>query len=231
VKYKPVNDLVVEHRKISGTGAGEIGDAIVFVGNLILDFDYEMMSRVLKIPDEKFRDKVKKTIEENLSTIKKELPGSAFDSLSEIGLNRMMAEAFEGLLGPMNSVEIDPVLIEKMKDVQKTMMDDAWLFQRGRRKRDRAVKVRSGLEVFQRMHKAPGGLIRAEFYVDNGKYKHIEISGDFFCFPSDTVDNLAAALDDCPVEALEAHLMRFYQEEADGFPGVAVEDWVNVFKL
>ena len=52
-EYKPVNDLVVQGRKISGTGAGDIGQSIVFVGNLILDFDYETMARVLKIPDEK----------------------------------------------------------------------------------------------------------------------------------------------------------------------------------
>ena len=31
-EYKPVNDLIVETRKISGTGAAEIGDSIVFVG-------------------------------------------------------------------------------------------------------------------------------------------------------------------------------------------------------
>jgi lipoate-protein ligase A len=48
----------------------------VLVGNLIVDFDYEMMARVLKVPDEKFRDKVYKSIRENLSTIKREL-GSA----------------------------------------------------------------------------------------------------------------------------------------------------------
>jgi lipoate-protein ligase A len=231
VRYKPVNDLVVEHRKISGTGAGEIGDAIVFVGNLILDFDYEMMSRVLKIPDEKFRDKVKKTIEENLSTIKKELPNSAFQPLSEAGLNRMVVEAFEDLLGPMTPVEIDTVLTEKMKDLQKTMMDDAWLFQKGRRKRERTVKVRSGLEVFHRIHKAPGGLIRAEFCVENGKYKHVEISGDFFCFPSTSADNLAVTLDNCPIEAIGEHLTQFYKEENVGFPGVAIEDWVIVFKI
>ncbi len=29
-EYKPVNDLIVEARKISGTGAAEIGDSIVF---------------------------------------------------------------------------------------------------------------------------------------------------------------------------------------------------------
>ncbi len=57
-EYKPVNDVITGKRKISGTGVGEIGDCVVFVGNLILDFDYQMMSRVLNVPDEKFRDKV-----------------------------------------------------------------------------------------------------------------------------------------------------------------------------
>ncbi|MAF32549.1 MAG: hypothetical protein CL941_01035 [Desulfobacter sp.] len=60
--YKPVNDIIVNTRKISGTGVGEIGDSIVFVGNLILDFNYETMARILKVPDEKFRDKVQKTL-------------------------------------------------------------------------------------------------------------------------------------------------------------------------
>ena len=72
-EYKPVNDLLAGTRKISGTGVGEIGDCIVFVGNLIMDFNYEMMARVLKVPDEKFRDKIHKTLEENLSTIIREL--------------------------------------------------------------------------------------------------------------------------------------------------------------
>ncbi len=45
-EYKPVNDLVVQNRKISGSGAGEIGDCIVFVGNMILDFDFELMSQL-----------------------------------------------------------------------------------------------------------------------------------------------------------------------------------------
>ena len=46
---------------------------MVFVGGILLDFDYQTMSRILKVPDEKFRDKVYKTMEENLTTMKKEL--------------------------------------------------------------------------------------------------------------------------------------------------------------
>ena len=58
-RYRPVNDIVTDDgRKISGTGAATIGDYVVLVGNLIADFDYETTSRVLCVPDEKYRDKV-----------------------------------------------------------------------------------------------------------------------------------------------------------------------------
>ena len=73
-RYRPVNDVItLEGRKISGTGAAEIGDYVVLVGNLIADFDYETMSHVLRVPDEKYRDKVFKSMQENLSTLVREL--------------------------------------------------------------------------------------------------------------------------------------------------------------
>ena len=159
-EYKPVNNLVVQNRKISGTGAGEIGDYIVFVGNLIRDFDYETMSRVLKIPDEKFRDKVKKTIEENLSTFRRELGEETSDRWDEEILNRLMVEEFEKLLGPFVPVDRDATLIEKMLELESVMMADEWLYMKGKRVSGRVVKVRSGLELMRRMHKAPGGLIQ-----------------------------------------------------------------------
>ncbi len=230
VQYKPVNDLVIENRKISGTGAAEIGEAIVFVGNLILDFDYEMMSKVLKIPDEKFRDKVKKTIEENLSTIQRELQPSDFEQLDESGLNKMMAEEFQKLLGPMITAQKDEILTTKMVEVETTMMNDAWLYQKGRRKQERVVKVRSGLEVVQRMHKAPGGLIRAEFVIAEDKYTNIDISGDFFCFPKHAISYLVAMLEGCPKKHLANLITEFYQKEKFEIPGVSIADWLAAFK-
>ncbi len=71
-EYKPVNDIVTNGRKISGTGAAQIDDMLILVGNFIQDFNYEMMSRVLRVPDEKFRDKVHKTMYENLTTFLRE---------------------------------------------------------------------------------------------------------------------------------------------------------------
>ena len=71
-EYKPVNDIITNGRKISGTGAAQIDDMMILVGNFIQDFNYDMMSKCLRVPDEKFRDKVYKTMYENLTTLKRE---------------------------------------------------------------------------------------------------------------------------------------------------------------
>ncbi|CAB1057883.1 Lipoate-protein ligase A [Olavius sp. associated proteobacterium Delta 1] len=230
-KYKPVNDLVVQNRKISGTGAGEIGDSIVFVGNLILDFDYDTMARVLKIPDEKFRDKVKKSIEENLSTIRRELGEAQSDQWDEDTLNNMLAEEFEKLLGPMNPAGKDSLLTDMMQALKLTMMGDDWLYRRGKQIRGRVVKVRSGFEVVQRMHKATGGLLRAEFFVKDGRFKEMAISGDFFCFPKNTVSRLEAAVEGSPVKEIAKVVTDFYQTGYFELPGVEIDDWMHVFKI
>ena len=231
VEYKPVNDLIFQNRKISGTGAGEIGDSIVFVGNLILDFDYETMARVLKIPDEKFRDKVKKTIKENLSTIRRELGAERADQWDENTLNNMLAEEFQKLLGSMTPARKDNLLIAKMQAMKSEMMRDDWLFHRGKRVGGRVVKVRSGLEVVQRMHKANGGLIRAEFVVEDGCYKEVAISGDYFCFPKDTVSRLQSSIEDSPTKEILKVVTDFYQMGRFEWPGVEIDDWMQIFKI
>lgn len=228
-KYKPVNDIVVENRKISGTGAAEIGDSIVFVGNLILDFDYEMMSQVLKIPDEKFRDKVKKTIEENLSTIRRELGEQRYKQWNEQSMNHMLVEEFEKLLGTLAPANKNDELIAKMKELKRWMIGDAWLFQRGKRVEDRVVKVRSGLTVVQRVHKAAGGLVRADFAVDDSKLRYVSISGDFFCYPENSIKKITSELEDCCIKDVSNKIREFYSSYKFEIPGVTVDDWLQVF--
>jgi lipoate---protein ligase len=46
-----INELVVEDRKLSGTGAGRIGEAVTVVGNVIFRFPHELMARVIALPD------------------------------------------------------------------------------------------------------------------------------------------------------------------------------------
>lgn len=228
-EFKPVNDVIVGSRKISGTGVGEIGDCVVFVGNLILDFNCEMMAKVLKVPDEKFRDKVRKTIEENLTTLRRELGIKESEKWSEQRLNAMMAEAFEKILGPIVPCQKDAALEGKMKELGSRMLTDRWLLRERKSGSERSVKVRDGVTVKHQVHKAPGGLIRADYELSDGRFASISISGDFFCYPDDSVEQLASVMEGKNAADIQKVLTEFCSREDIEIPGVGLEDWLAVF--
>jgi lipoate-protein ligase A len=229
-EYRPINDLAANGRKISGTGAGHIGDSAVFVGNLILDFDYDTMARVLKVPDEKFRDKVHKTIRENLSTIRAELGPKAADLPDETGLNAMLAEEFSKVLGPFTPGRMDAELEAMMRTLGRKMLPESWLHRRGKRVNGRQVKVRAGLEVLHRVHKAKGGLIRVDRTVEDGRFRDVDISGDFFVQPKDAITRLELFLEGRPAADVRSLLADFQANHDFDLPGVTIEDWLAVLE-
>jgi lipoate---protein ligase len=223
-EYREVNDIVANQRKVSGCGAGEIGDYYVLVGNLIVDFDYKMMSRVLKVPDEKFRDKIYKTIYENLSTVKREI--EQVPSRDELW--SLMADKFIEMLGPMDVVtNVDTEWRAKTDELAARFIADEWLYQKRRPRADREVKIRAGLHVRQKMHKAPGGLIRATTEVQDDAVAAVSLSGDFFFFPEEKLADLETALEGTPVEEVEQAIARFYEEHGIESPGVTPADFAQ----
>ncbi len=223
-EYKPVNDIIANGRKVSGTGVAEIGDHIVFVGNLIVDFDYEMMARVLNVPDEKFRDKVYKTLYENLSTIKREIEN--VPSTDELWA--LMADKFAETLGPLEEeTRVDAEWRAKADELAAQFLTDEWLYKRGRHVEGRQVKIREGVEIRHKMHKAIGGLIRATIQVEEGVIRYAAISGDFFFFPARRLADLEAALVGTRVEEAEQVIAHFYKEHHIESPGVTPADFAR----
>jgi len=222
-EYREVNDIVANERKVSGTGAAEIGDYYVLVGNLIVDFDYETMARVLRVPDEKFRDKVYKTIRDNLSTVRREI-GTVPD---RDGLWSLMVETFTDMLGPMEVVSsIDEVCRAEIDRLGERMLSDAWRHRGGRRRPGgRAVRIRAGVDVRQRVHKAPGGLMRATLEVRDGRLASVSLSGDFFFYPAEKLAALETALAGAKVEDARDVVDQFYAEEGVESPGVTSDDF------
>ncbi|TET52958.1 MAG: lipoate--protein ligase family protein, partial [Anaerolineales bacterium] len=224
-EYKPVNDIIANGRKISGNGVAQIGEHIVLVGNLIVDFNYRMMARVLKVPDEKFRDKVHKTLQENLSTIRRET-GSAPPREE---LWDLLAEQFAGILGPLElETEVDPEWRAMAEELGPQLMTDEWLRRPARGTEGRRVKIRAGVEVRQKVHKAPGGLIRATAEVTDGTLTNVSLSGDFFFFPEAKLAALEERLDGVAEAELEAVIARFYEDEGIESPGVTPGDFGQV---
>jgi lipoate-protein ligase A len=229
-EYKPINDLITGTRKISGTGAGEIGDCIVFVGNLIVDFNYEMMAKILMVPDEKFRDKIHKTMVDNLSTIRRELGEIEASLWDEPSLNALLVEEYEKMVGPMEPSDKDQALQSKMDDLATRMLSEEWLFQKGTRRRGREVKIRAGMNVVHKMHKAQGGLIRADYEVREGRLTNVRLSGDFFCYPEEAIEQLEAKLEGQPAEESIILVQQFYAKRNIDTPGISIQDWASLFK-
>jgi lipoate-protein ligase A len=226
-QYRPINDIFVGGRKISGTGVAEIGEYIVLVGNLIVDFDYDMMARVLKVPDEKFRDKVHKTLSENLTTIRREL-GSA---PPREDLWDLLAKYFGVVLGPLEvRNEVDPEWLAKTDELAAEFLSEEWLLQPRRRAEGRRVKIQTGVEVRQKVHKAPGGLIRGTTEARDGYLASVALSGDFFFFPEEKLAELERALSGAPIGEAEAVIARFYEEQGIESPGVTPADFAQVLR-
>jgi lipoate---protein ligase len=226
-EYKPVNDIIANGRKISGTGAAQVDDMLILVGNFIQDFNYEMMSKCLRVPDEKFRDKVHKTMYENLTTFLREtgsIPANA-DLAAEL------ARQYAPLLGEMTPKTLDTELTQKADELLAEMNTSEWMLANDRRRPDaKQVKIAEGIFVVQKMLKTPGGLIRVTAVNQNGRLADVHISGDFFFFPMDQLMDLEGALDGLPAEAdaIKAAVTHFYQQNSIESPGVVPADSAQV---
>lgn len=225
--YKPVNDLMVGGRKISGNGVAEIGDMVVFVGNLIADFDYDTMVHVLRVPDEKFRDKVGRSMRENLTTIKREL--GAAPAMSH--LRALLVSEFEGLLGRLEPAGVDGEWRQAANEVARDLASEAWLSRGGRAVKTRVVRVSASATVRQGAWKAPGGLIRATSEVVDGRLASVEFSGDFFVYPAERLGDLERALAEVEIASVPAVLDGFMCAHPGVFAGVAAGDLAKALGL
>ncbi len=222
VHYQPVNDiLTIEGRKISGNGAADIGDYAILVGNLIADFDYETMVRILRVPDAKFRDKVFKSLRGNLTTLRRELDQVPPWETMIASLVR----SFEAVLGPLVAADLPMAVGEEVIKLAETHTTEEWLLRPGQRLHEgRRVRIASGVEIAQRMHKAPGGLIRAIVETQHGQIVAVGLSGDFFFYPAEKLVDLEQALTGASLAEAQRTIEEFYGVHRIESPGVTPHD-------
>jgi lipoate-protein ligase A len=224
-QYRPVNDVITaDGRKISGNGVAQIDDYIVLAGNLIVDFDYATMVKVLRVPDEKFRDKVFKSMQENLTTIKREI-GEA--PPWEV-LTATLTQHFEPVTGPLQSGQLPAEVYSEAERLKPHLTSDEWLYKRGRRVSGREVKIAGGVNVVHKVHKAPGGLIRGVSEVKDGRIVSTSFSGDFFFYPAEKLAALEEALAGVELDEVESAIAGFYQAEGIESPGLTPADFARV---
>ena len=72
-EFKPINDILVRGKKISGSGQSRRQGVILQHGTILIDTDLEKMFGLLKVPDEKIRDKMIASAAERVTSIRQEL--------------------------------------------------------------------------------------------------------------------------------------------------------------
>ncbi|MGQ9542577.1 MAG: lipoate--protein ligase family protein [Candidatus Bathyarchaeia archaeon] len=93
--FQPINDVVVNGRKISGNAQTRKMGIILQHGTVLVDADLNRMFRLLKVSDEKIRDKMIKSAEQRVTTLRREL--SVKPSLQKVAST--LKEGFEQALG------------------------------------------------------------------------------------------------------------------------------------
>jgi lipoate-protein ligase A len=201
-RYRPRNDIEVNGRKVSGTGGAFDGDALLFQGTLLLDFDVEKMLRVLRIPAEKLSDKAIRSARERVVNLK-ELLGQT-PPLEEVKscLQGAFAEAFGVELGAEDA--LTPLEQERYREALSEIATREWVYQ--------ANRPRAEAPLCEGIHRCAGGLLRAHVLLDSprGRIKQVWLSGDFFLNPKRAVLDLEAALRDTRVSELEAAVHGFF---------------------
>ncbi len=201
-EFRPRNDIEVEGRKISGTGGAQEGNAFLFQGTLLLDFDIPSMLRALMIPVEKIQGKGINNVADRMTWVAREL--GYMPPLEEI--KSAMAAGFEKAFGwklePGGLTDDEHALFEEELPY---FQSDAWI---------RRITVdKTRVETYDAVHKASGGLIRAALRVDEKRTRLLSamVTGDFFIYPSRFIYDLECALRD--IRADEATVERVVEEQ------------------
>ncbi len=70
--FIPINDIDIGGKKISGNAQTRRNRVLLQHGTILFDVDVKKMFSLLKVPDEKIRDKMIATVEERVTSIKKQ---------------------------------------------------------------------------------------------------------------------------------------------------------------
>ncbi|MHB8253657.1 MAG: lipoyl protein ligase domain-containing protein [Acidiferrobacter sp.] len=201
--FRPRNDIEVQGRKIGGTGGAFDGDALLYQGTVLIDFDIEKMLKVLRIPQEKLSDKAIASARERITTLRTLLGHVPPQDRVQAALAEAFARGFDVEIreGGLSAAEED-----LFARYEAEMADDAWVFETDR----------PSLEVatLSALRKTAGGLVRVMLAVDTarGRLKQAFITGDFFVSPKRAIIDLEAALRDVSLEQVDAVVSKFFAQ-------------------
>jgi lipoate-protein ligase A len=228
-EYKPLNDVIVHGRKISGNGAGLHETASIMVGNVILDLDYDSMARVLRVPDEKFRDKMASSMREWVTTLRRELGEPPSVEEVKQTYTAVFREDLRVELVEAKPSEEEWRIFEEETRPRHTSRE--WLYMEppeSQRREGRSVKIAHDVKVVEVDHKARK-LIRVRAETRGDEIVSIQLNGDFFAIPKESIATLEEMLREKRLDEVELAetIERFYGVTGVQIPGIEPPDFIE----
>mgnify|MGYP001091978097 CR=1 FL=1 len=193
------------------------------------------MAQVLRVPSEKFRDKMAGSMRSWVTSLRREL--GYVPSVTEV--KRLLVEGYERILG-IKLTQSMPTNEENRIWKEETMpkhVSREWLTHQRESHAGflsvRSIKITGGVNVAEADHKARK-LIRVRAEMMNNKILNIVISGDFFMIPEESIGDLELRLRgvDLTRGQLLGAIGAFYRESRVETPGIVMEDFVDaIMKL
>ncbi|MEO0141909.1 MAG: lipoate--protein ligase family protein [candidate division WOR-3 bacterium] len=220
--FRGRNDIEINGRKISGTGGAEWGDAFLFQGTLLVDFDVDTMLRALRIPVEKLKRHEIDSLKERVTCIKWEIGYTPDIRI----LKELIIKSFAGHFGvkfiESNFTELElkalPAYLEKFRS-------NKWIY------KVRAPVSEQPSIYITRLSKA--GKIKA-FFTLNLRHKRIQSAifiGDFFAYPARAIFDLESGFKEMPLEkeAMIQKIKEHFQNQKDLYiPDAKIEDFIKI---
>ena len=110
-KYVPLNDIVVDNKKVSGNAQTRKHDTLLQHGTILLTVDIEKMFSMLKVPSEKIKDKMINDVKARVTGINR--------SFGEVASN--LNESFAEIFGAQ--IIIDTLSSKEKKDTEKFVIE------------------------------------------------------------------------------------------------------------
>ncbi len=186
-EFEGKNDLQVNGKKIAGLAISQdIDNAVFFHTSLLIDFDIDLMTKILILPTGKLSDKGISCFTERMTTIKNEIGDVEYESIEEA-----IIKAFEKHLNmkflPDNLNDSENTVVKKLIDEKYN--NEEWICS------TRVAKRWNGYS----MKKTSGGVLHIFISMTQNVIESIMITGDYFSRNKDIV-RLESRLKNSPAE-------------------------------
>lgn len=93
--YAPINDILVNGKKISGNAQTRKYQTVLQHGTILMDVDVEKMFTLLKVPNEKIKDKMISDVKQRVTSIKHQKNNSYSFNDVTLAMKKGFEEAFD----------------------------------------------------------------------------------------------------------------------------------------